>query len=229
MIGRRNSHFPKSRQGGRVSGVGRAKPGDRASRQNRDIFVRQAQARGLRARSAFKLEQIDRKYHLIKPATRIVDLGCAPGGWSQYAASRISPDNRIVGVDLLPMEKLEKVHFIQGDFTDPSIWHTASQFFADCAIDLVLSDMAPNITGIRITDQANVEKLHFSILGFCKDNLRRGGNLVAKVFEGETFNSIRQRFKACFDGVQTVKPAASRSQSREIYLVARGFRPHNSD
>ena len=205
----------------------RGKSGNWANRQNRDVFVRQARTQGFRARSVFKLEQIDSKYHLIKPDTRIVDLGCAPGSWSQYAASRISSANRIVGVDLLPMEKLEKVQFIQGDFTDPVIQHKISQYFPDSGIDLVLSDMAPNITGIRITDQANAEQLHFAILGFCRVTLNRGGNLVTKMFEGEISNSIRKQFKTCFDGVQTVKPAASRSQSREVYLVARGFQPQN--
>ncbi len=200
------------------------KSGNWANRQNRDVFVRQARIRGLRARSVFKLEQIDRKYRLIKPDTRIVDLGCAPGSWSQYAASRISSANRIIGVDLLPMEKLEKVEFIRGDFIDPAIQYTVSQYLPDSGIDLVLSDMAPNITGIRIMDQANAEQLHFAILDFCKSSLNPSGNLVTKMFEGETFNSIRKRISGCFDGVQMVKPEASRSQSREVYLVARGFR-----
>ena len=198
--------------------------GNWSNRQNRDIFVRQARTQGLRARSVFKLEQIDSKYHLIRPDTLIADLGCAPGSWSQYAASRISPTNRIAGVDLLPMEKLEKVQFIQGDFTDPAIRHKVSQCFPESRVDLVLSDMAPNMTGIRITDQANAEKLQVAILDFCRNTLNRGGNLVTKIFEGEISNSIRKHFKACFDDVQTVKPAASRSQSREVYLVARGFR-----
>lgn len=211
-----------------MSGAGtRGKSGNWANRQNRDVFVRQARTRGLRARSVFKLEQIDGKYHLIKPDTRIVDLGCAPGSWSQYAASRISSANRIVGVDLLPMEKLEKVQFIQGDFTDPVIQHKISQCCPDSGIDLVLSDMAPNITGIRFTDQANVERLHFAILDFCGVTLNRGGNLVTKMFEGETLNSVRKRLEDCFDSVRTVKPAASRSQSREVYLVARGFQLPN--
>ncbi len=208
-----------------MPGANRRKSGNWASRQNRDAFVRQARTRGLRARSVFKLEQIDRKFRLVKPDTRIVDLGCAPGSWSQYAASRVSSANRIVGVDLRKMEKLEKVEFIQGDFTDPVVQHKVSQCFPGSGIDLVLSDMAPNITGIRITDQANAEQLHFAILDFCRGNLNRGGNLVAKMFEGETSNSIRKRFRACFDGVQTVKPVASRSQSREVFLVARGFQP----
>ncbi len=193
-------------------------------RQNRDVFVRRARDQGLRARSAFKLEQIDGKYDLIKPDTRIVDLGCAPGSWSQYAASRVSCDNRIVGVDLLPMQELDKVQFIQGDFTEPAIRQKIGQCFPHCRIDLVLSDMAPNITGIRITDQANAERLHCSTLDFCKSTLNRQGNLVSKMFEGEMSNSIRKQYEACFDSVRIVKPAASRSQSREIYLVARGFR-----
>ncbi len=207
-----------------MTGQRKRKSGNWANRQNQDVFVRQARTHGLRARSVFKLEQIDRKYRLIKPDTRIVDLGCAPGSWSQYVASRISPANRVVGVDLLLMEKLEKVEFIQGDFTDPAIWHKVSQCFPDSGIDLVLSDMAPNITGIRITDQANAEQLHFAILDFCRSNLNQGGNLVTKMFEGEVFHSIRKQVRACFNDVQTVKPEASRSQSREVYLVARGFR-----
>lgn len=162
---------------------------------------------------------------MIKPDTLIVDLGCAPGSWSQYAASCISPTNQIVGVDLLPMNELEQVRFIQGDFTDSAIQHKIKQYFPDYRIDLVLSDMSPNITGIRITDQARAEELQMTVLDFCNNTLNSGGNLVTKIFEGENTSLIKRRFKACFRDAQTVKPEASRSESTEVYLVARGFQP----
>ncbi|WP_424947615.1 RlmE family RNA methyltransferase [Candidatus Spongiihabitans sp.] len=203
-----------------------------AAKQNRDPFVRQARSQGLRARSVFKLEQIDRKHHLIKPNSKIVDLGSAPGSWSQYAASKVVGSNQIVGVDLLPMKEIAKVRFIQGDFCDRDTQRRAMDHFGDCfgdsKIDLVLSDMAPNITGIRSTDQANAAQLQDAILAFCRHALKARGRVLTKLFEGESVGFVRTRFIEHFDQVQMVKPDASRAESREVYLLARGFKLDSS-
>ncbi len=194
-----------------------------ANRQNRDQFVRQARSMGFRARSVFKLEQIDQKYKLIKPNLNIVDLGSTPGSWCQYAVTRIAGKGQVVGVDLLPMKEIANVKFIHGDFTTLDTHRLIADCFKGSKIDLVLSDMAPNITGIRITDQANAENLQDAILAFCRGALNPGGNVLTKLFEGETVSVVRKRFNQHFDQVQMVKPEASRSESKEIYLLARGF------
>ncbi len=194
------------------------------AKQNRDQFVRQARSQGLRARAVFKLEQIDQKYRLIKPDSKIVDLGSAPGSWSQYAASRVIGNAQIVAVDLLSMKEIAKVQFIQGNFSNADIHGQVLDCFKVGKIDLVLSDMAPNITGISITDQANATQLQDSILTFCLKALNLHGNLLTKLFEGESVGDVRKRFVAHFDRIQMIKPEASRSESREVYLLARGFR-----
>ncbi len=204
------------------------KPGKWAIRQNRDPFVRQARSQGLRARSVFKLEQIDQKYKLIKLSSKIVDLGSVPGSWSQYAASKVVGSNQIVGMDLLPMKDIARVRFIQGDFCDPDNQQRIFDCFEDGKIDLVLSDMAPNITGIRITDQANAAQLQDVILAFCLKALNVHGNLLTKLFEGESVGFVRKKFIEHFDQVQMVKPDASRAESKEVYLLARGFKLNSS-
>ena len=187
--------------------------------------MKQARSQGMRARSVFKLEQIDKKFQLIKPHSKIVDLGSAPGSWSQYAATRVAGENRIVSVDLLPMQEIANVEFVHGDFTDGQIRQRMIDCFCNSKIDLVLSDMAPNITGIRITDQANAEQLQNAILEFCLKVLNLRGNLLTKLFEGESTGLVRKKFSNHFKQVQMIKPDASRSESKEIYLLARGFSP----
>lgn len=203
------------------------KPGNKksrwVSRQNRDPFVRQARSQGLRARSVFKLEQIDQKYKLISANSKIVDLGSAPGSWSQYAAGKVVGGEQIVGVDLLPMKEIARVRFIQGDFCDPDNQQRIFACFGEDKIDLVLSDMAPNITGIGITDQANAAQLQDAILAFCQKALQLHGNLLTKLFAGESVGTVRKKFNRHFDKVQMIKPDASRAESREVYLLARGF------
>ncbi|MDD9883876.1 MAG: RlmE family RNA methyltransferase [Gammaproteobacteria bacterium] len=212
-----------------------------AARHNRDRFVRQARSGGWRARAVFKLEEIDRKYQLIKPGATVVDLGAAPGSWSQYAAARIyggggrddgdgGRDNgdgdgdggRIIAVDLRDMPAIDGVDFIRGDFTDAAV---AAQ--VDAALQrpaaLVLSDLSPDLSGIRSADQARAEALQSAVLAFCARALRPGGGLLTKVFAGEAAPAVRARLDACFDTVRALKPAASRAQSREVYLLARGF------
>ncbi len=206
------------------AGKRKRKSGNWARRQERDPFVRKARADGLRARAFFKLEQIDEKYRLIRPSTRLVDLGSAPGSWSQYAARKVADPGQVVAVDLLPMDSVPGVTFLQGDFTDQAVLEQVLTALDDTPLDLVLSDMAPNISGVRATDEARAEVLQDAVLGFCFRALRRGGVLLTKLFEGETATRMRRHMGEAFDHVQAIKPAASRARSREIYLLGRGFR-----
>ena len=194
------------------------------ARQNKDSFVQKARKIGYRARAAFKLEQIDRKFGLIRPQSRIVDLGSAPGSWSQYASGRVSGEHQIVAVDRLPMQNISGVHFIQGDFTENRVIEQVMEYLEGHQIDLVLSDMAPNITGIKATDQARAELIQESILEFCARALRPGGALVTKLFEGESAIVMRSQLKSLFVDFQAFKPDASRNESKEIFLVAREYR-----
>lgn len=196
-----------------------------AARQNRDPFVNAARQAGFRARAVFKLEQIDRKYRLIKPDSLIIDLGSAPGSWSQYAASRVRGEGQIIAVDLLAMKAIEKVNFIRGDFTNNSVVEQIITALDDRPPDLVLSDMAPNLSGIASTDQARVVALQQAVMAFCWRALRpgAGGALLTKLFAGESASATRKQFGACFARVRSVKPEASRAQSKEIYLLARGY------
>ncbi len=203
---------------------GRGKSGAWRSRQNSDQFVKKARAEGFRARSAFKLEQIDQKYRLIRPTTRLVDLGSSPGSWCQYAVKRINASDHVLAVDLLSMQPVSGVRFIQGDFTDQDIVELVKQSLGAEPIDLVLSDMAPNITGIRATDQARAALLQESILEFCRIVLKPGGALLTKIFEGEAALAMRSEMKNLFSQFQAIKPDASRAESTEIYLLGRGYR-----
>ena len=196
-----------------------------ATRQNRDQFVKQARQQGLRARSAFKLEEIDKKYRLIRSGTVVVDLGATPGSWCQYAAAIASHTGLVVGVDLLPMKEIQGVSFLQGDFTLEETRDALQSLIGERTLDLVLSDMAPNITGIRVTDQARAEELQESIFEFCNSSLKPGGKLLTKIFEGESAGSVRKMFGKRFGQTQVIKPDASRAESREIYILARDFIP----
>lgn len=201
----------------------RRKTGQWAARHNRDPYVRQARQAGFRARSVFKLEHIDRKYGLLKPASVVVDLGAAPGSWSQYAAARIDGGGRVIAVDRLAMRAIEKVNFIRGDFTNESVLERIAAALDGRLVDLVLSDMIPDISGIRIRDQARAETLQCAVLEFCRGALKPGGQLLTKLFAGEAAQAIRGRLDDRFERVRTIKPDASRSQSAEIYCLARGY------
>ena len=194
-----------------------------SERQRRDKFTRQAKSQGMRARSAYKLIEIDKKLQLIKPLYRLVDLGCAPGGWCKYAASMVSSTTQVLGIDLLEMEPVFGVKSIQGDFLDIETHRQIQRFFGRQRLDLVLSDMSPNITGIPVIDQANAEKIQLSILEFCSKSLNFGGKVLTKLFEGESMISIRSAYCCVFSQVQMIKPQASRPESKEIYLLATGF------
>jgi 23S rRNA (uridine2552-2'-O)-methyltransferase len=154
----------------------------------------------------------------------VIDLGAAPGGWSQYAAQKVLPGGRVLALDLLEMEPLEGVHFIQGDFTEDVALHKLVQELGESKADLVMSDMAPNITGMRSVDQPRSMYLAELALDMAVKNLKSGGTFVTKVFMGEGFDELVKTCREHFDTVRVHKPAASRSESRETYIAARGFR-----
>lgn len=189
-----------------------------------DPFVKQAQKQGWRSRSAFKLLELQHKYQLIEPGMLIVDLGCAPGGWCQVARSLSGDQGRVVGLDILPTEPIDGVVLIQGDFTDTAPMQELERLLAGQAADLVLSDMAPNMSGMAVTDQARAMYLAELALDFCRLHLQAGGDLVVKLFHGEGFDDYVRTARALFGKVMVRKPQASRSRSREVYLLARGRR-----
>ena len=186
-----------------------------------DAYVQQARAKGWRSRAAFKLLEIDTTDKLLKPGMTVVDLGSAPGSWSQVAAKRVAPGGRLVALDLLPMEPIHGVEFIQGDFHDDAVLQALTDALDGRQVDLVLSDMAPNMSGIGIVDQARVMVLAELTLEFCALHLKPGGAMLAKVFQGDGFMELRRALQDRFQTVQMRKPAASRNRSAEIYLLAR--------
>jgi len=198
----------------------RAKSKAWLDRQNKDQYVQKARKSGYRARAAYKLEEIDQKYRLIKPGQTIIDLGAAPGSWSQYVVKKVGDRSQLIMLDLLPFDAIEGAQLIQGDFTEESSLKQIHELTDGRLFDLVLSDMAPNITGIALQDQARYERLLESVLDFCQHSLRPGGNLLTKFFEGESAQAIRAIMKARFAQLKTIKPDASRSHSKELYLLA---------
>ena len=190
-----------------------------------DEFVRRAQKEGYRSRSAYKLEEIDRVDHLLRSGMAIVDLGAAPGGWSQYVVRRLAGKTRILAVDLLPIEEIPGVDIMQGDFTDQQVLDSVIERLAGARVDLVISDMAPNISGVAARDQAQAIYLAELALEFAAQMLKPGGNLLVKTFQGEGFNEFHQAIKRRFDKLITRKPKASRAESREVYLVGKGLKP----
>jgi 23S rRNA (uridine2552-2'-O)-methyltransferase len=197
-----------------------------------DPYVKLASREGYRARAAYKLKEIDETLHLIKPGALVVDLGSAPGAWSQYVRRRLSPDGAaagqldgvIVALDLLPMEPIEGVHFIQGDFREAEVLERLTEAMAGRQADLVVSDMAPNLSGIASADAARVEHLVELAIEFAQNHMLRQGTLVAKVFHGASYDAVVQRFKAAFQSVKPFKPKASRDRSSETFLVGSGLR-----
>jgi len=194
-----------------------------AEMQRRDPYARRARSSGMRARAAYKLEEIDRKYRLIAPNSRIIDLGAAPGSWSQYAAARLGAGGEIIAVDLLAMAPIETVRFIRGDFIDAKVRAQILEALDGRPADLVLSDLAPNLSGVRDTDQARAAELQGAVLAFCRRGLRPGGALLCKQFAGESAAAVRAQIAADFEQARGIKPDASRPQSKEFYLLARGY------
>lgn len=191
-------------------------------RQSRDPYVKKARAEGARSRAHFKLAEIDARDRLLRPGMVVVDLGAAPGGWSEYAAARVRPGGRIVAVDLLPMAPLAGVDFVLGDFGEAAVLDSVKQRLATAA-DLVISDMAPNISGVAATDQARGTALAELACDFALEVLRPGGALLVKAFQGAGFDVVLRRLRAHFGKVAVRKPGASRAQSREVYLLARDY------
>lgn len=192
--------------------------------ESRDIFVDKAARLNLRSRAYFKLEQIQEKERILKRGYRCVDLGSTPGGWSQFAVERVGSNGNVWAVDLLPMQPLAGVNFILGDFTSESIRESLLATMGDERVDLVMSDMAPNLTGNRSVDQPRVISLAEDALYFSEDTLRQGGSFLVKLFQGEGFEDYVAAVRARFRRVKLIKPQASRSDSREMYLLARNYR-----
>ena len=192
-------------------------------RQERDPFVQQARKDGWRSRAVYKLEQIDQKERLLKPGMVCVDLGSSPGSWSQYISEKLRGKVRIVAVDLLPMDSLPGVEFIQGDFRDDEIFQQLLPAVGKDGADLVISDIAPNITGTKAVDQPRSMYLVELALDMARRVLKRRGSFVCKVFQGEGFDEFVRDVRNSFERVRVIKPKASRAGSREVYLVARNF------
>ena len=192
-------------------------------RQERDVYVDQANRDGWRSRAVFKLEQINAKERVLKPGAVCVDLGAAPGSWSQLAAQLVRPNGRVIAVDLLDMPSIPGVEFLLGDFTEPETLAALRELVGDAKIDLVLSDMAPNISGTRAMDQPRSMALIEEALLFAEEVLKTGGSLLAKAFQGEGLDEFVRELGGRFGTVKRIKPKASRAESREIYLLARNY------
>ena len=188
-----------------------------------DPYVKQAQKDGYRSRSSYKLIQLNEKDRLIRPGMLVVDLGSVPGGWSQVAARLVGAKGRVLATDILPMEPLKNVDFIQGDFTEESVLKQVLDWLGDNKPDVVLSDIAPNISGIDSADQASSIYLVELALDMARQVLKPKGDFVAKVFQGVGSEEFLKDLRTSFDKVLIRKPAASRSRSREVYMVAKGF------
>lgn len=187
-----------------------------------DEFVKRAQREGYRSRAVFKLEEIQRKDHVLKPGMSVVDLGAAPGGWSQYALGLVGRKGRIVAMDILAMEPLPGVEFLQGDFREEAVLEALLNRLNGREIDLVMSDIAPNITGVDAVDQPRAIYLAELAVDFADRVLRPGGDLLVKLFQGEGFDPLLRDLRARYDKVVMRKPRASRPRSREVYALARG-------
>ncbi|MFT3814583.1 MAG: RlmE family RNA methyltransferase [Acidovorax sp.] len=197
-----------------------------------DPYVKAAQKDGYRARAAYKLKEIDEQFGLIKPGYTVVDLGCAPGAWSQYLRRRLSPggaaagqlNGTIIGLDLLPMEPIEGVAYIQGDFREESVLAQLQEALAGRVVDVVVSDMAPNLSGVESIDAARIEHLIELAVDFAKTHMKPSGALVVKLFHGSGYTQLVQLFKQTFKVVKPVKPKASRDKSSETFLVGIGLK-----
>ena len=189
-----------------------------------DRYVQLSKKEGYRSRASYKLVELNRKDQLIRPGMRVVDLGAAPGGWSQVVAELIGEKGRLVASDILPMDGLAGVEFIQGDFTEQEVFERILAALGGQHVDLVISDMAPNMSGMVAVDIPRAMYLVELALDFAVNALKPGGDFVCKVFQGEGFNEFQQTARENFSKVLIRKPDASRARSREVYLVARGFK-----
>ncbi len=187
-----------------------------------DPYVKRARQEGYRSRASYKLLEIQQRDRLIAPGMTVVDLGAAPGGWSQLAARLTGSGGRVVALDILPMDPVPGVEFIQGDFREQQVLDRLLECLGGCPVDLVMSDMAPNISGIKAMDQPRAIYLAELALDLSCSVLAPGGDLLLKGFEGEGMEELRRGLRSAFRKVVTRKPAASRPRSREVYLLARG-------
>ena len=190
-----------------------------------DEFVRRSQVEGYRSRAVYKLIEIDEKDKLIKPGMTIIDLGAAPGGWSQYAAEKLKGNGRVIALDLLLIEpEIEGVEFIQGDFREDEVLGQLMDVINSDPADLVFSDMAPNMSGMKTVDNARAMYLSELTLELAKETLKPGGAMLVKLFQGEGFEQYLKELRQSFTKVTMRKPKASRSRSKEIYALATGFK-----
>lgn len=189
-----------------------------------DRFVQQAQKQGWRSRAVFKLEAIQERDKLIKPGMTVVDLGAAPGGWSQLATQFVGQSGQVIACDILPMDPLAGVDFLQGDFREEAVLEALLNRIGGCNVDVVLSDMAPNMSGNNSVDQIRSMYLCELALDMCSQVLKPGGAFAIKVFQGEGFDDFFKDVKSRFNVIKTRKPESSRARSREVYLVATGYK-----
>jgi len=203
----------------------RSKSSDRWLKEHfRDPYVQRAQSGGWRSRAVFKLEEIDQRERLLKPGALCLDLGAAPGAWSQYARGRVGPRGRVVASDILPMEPLDGVEFVQGDFREDEVFGRVLSLLPESQVDVLLSDMAPAMSGVDVTDQARSMHLAEIALDMARRVLKPGGDALIKVFQGSGFEDLVKGARHEFGRVKVVKPQASRARSPEMYLLAMKFR-----
>jgi len=180
-----------------------------------DLYVRKAREQGYRSRAAFKLLELDQKESLFRPGMTVIDLGAAPGGWSQLAAKRVGPSGKVIAIDLLQIAPISGVTVVKGDFRE--------KFPADVKADVIVSDLSPNLSGIADVDQARSLELALAAIAFCRKALKPDGVFVVKAFQGEAFGELRSELQRTFRKIAVRKPSASRGESRETYVVARGL------
>ncbi|WP_029151405.1 23S rRNA (uridine(2552)-2'-O)-methyltransferase RlmE [Methylovulum miyakonense] len=205
--------------------MGRSKSSTRWMQEHfDDEYVRMAQAQGYRSRAVFKLSEIQEKDQLIKPGMNIIDLGAAPGGWSQFAKPLIGKNNKLIALDILPMEPLEGVDFIQGDFREEEVLAELYRVLDNAPINLVMSDMAPNMSGNNSVDQPRAIYLGELALDTARTVLAKNGSFLVKLFHGEGFEAFHRDVQQSFNKVVIRKPKASRPRSNEVYILAKGFK-----
>ena len=205
--------------------MGRSKSSHRWLQEHfQDEYVKQAKAQGYRSRAVFKLMEIQKKDQLIKPGMNVIDLGAAPGGWSEYVRQLIGKKNKVVALDILPMEEISGVEFILGDFREDDVLDELYAVLDGAPVNVVLSDMAPNISGNREVDQPRGMYLAELALHTAVTVLVKDGSFLVKVFHGEGFDAFYQEVRSSFSKVVIRKPKASRSRSREVYILAQGFK-----
>lgn len=188
-----------------------------------DVYVKKAQAEGYRSRAIYKLKEMDEKESLLKPGMTVVDLGAAPGGWTQYVSQRLQGHGRIIALDILPMDSLPDVDIILGDFREDEVLQQLMNLIPERSVDLLLSDMAPNMSGTTAIDIPRAMYLVELAFDFAEKMLKPGGSMLVKIFHGAGFDDLVKQAKASFERVVIRKPSASRARSKETYLLAKGY------